>query len=72
MVIRLMSSMFTKKQSVKERLQMLPNISLDKLKKELNHHRMQEHVLKEKVVREEFLRERQRACEKLYRKFKHH
>eukprot|EP00347_Sterkiella_histriomuscorum_P013435 403364716 len=69
-VIRLMlSSMFTKKKSVKERMQMLPNISVDKLKKELLQYKMQERVKHTMQQREQFLQDRMKACEKLSQKF---
>jgi uncharacterized protein HemY len=44
LVIRLMASMFTKKHSVRERLQMIPAISLEKLRKELNTLKLKDKV----------------------------
>lgn len=66
MVIRLVTSIFSKKKSVKERLQMLPNISLDKLKKELEGYRMQEKVKHHNLQMESFMEERQKLCERLF------
>lgn len=68
-VIKLMANMFTKKKSVRERLQMLPSISIDKLKKELNTLALKEKAIKQNVEREQQLWERQRICEKLFKKF---
>ena len=51
-VIRLMANMFSQKKSVKEGLQMLPEISIEKIKKELDNLKAQKRAKIEKEKRD--------------------
>jgi hypothetical protein len=57
-VIKLMANMFSKKKSVREKLLMDPNISIDKLKKEIRWKSIEEQSNVIKLARSKFLKDR--------------
>lgn len=67
-VVRLMTNMFNQKKSVQEGLQMLPEIPLDKIRRELDYLRAQERARAEKERRDVNTMERHRTAERFMRK----
>lgn len=71
-MIKLMASMFTKKKSVQERIEMAPTIDLEKLQEDLRRDfkliAKYERDKIEKLENEKFNMERLEACQRLYEK----
>lgn len=64
-VIKLMTSMLNKKKSVVERMEMCPNISVDKIKREFIEQAKKAELDRQKQKMVDFLRDRQMRCDKL-------
>lgn len=67
-VIRLMANMFNQKKSVLEGLQMLPEIPLDKIRRELDYIRAQERAKIEKEKRDISTWEGHKAAQRFLKK----
>ena len=68
-MIRLMTNMFSQKKSVQEGLEMLPEISLEKLRAEFAQLARKQRITKEKSKREQMQYERLLRLEKFIKNF---